>query len=382
MFQAFHGETNQLAKCQICNARSPLISARLGICLNCIRSKSERALQISSQIHTETRLAFNLPAKPPRTTQGLQCGQCANKCKIGRGQKGYCGLVENLEGQLKRHGGTAEKGLLQWYYDPLPTNCVSWWFCPGCTGVGYPKYACKPKAEIGYLNLAVFYGSCSTDCLFCQNWHYRDLAQKRRPTISAECLASEVNERTSCICFFGGDPSTQMPHALKTSRTALTYALDKNRILRICWETNGRMLPAYAKQAAEFSLKSGGNIKFDIKTWDENLSQILCGTSNKVTLENFQKIGEEYYNRRPELPLLTASTLLIPGFIDTQEVESIAKFIAEINPQIPYTLLAFCPTYVLNDLPTTSRKHSHSCYNIAKKYLERVKIGNMHLLSS
>jgi len=370
-----------LGKCQICNTRSPLISTQLGVCLNCIRSKPEKTLQITDQIHAKTRQTFNLPAKPPQTPNGLQCGQCANQCKIAEGQKGYCGLVENKEGKLQRHGGTLEKGILQWYYDPLPTNCVSWWFCPGCTGKGYPKYAYKPKAETGYSNLAVFYGSCSTDCLFCQNWHYRNLAQKHKPTISAQQLASKVNEKTSCICFFGGDPSTQMPHALKTSQTALTEAADKNRILRICWETNGRMLPNYAQQAAKLSLESGGNIKFDIKTWNDPLNKALCGTSNKATLENFQKIGEKYYSQRIELPVLTASTLLIPGYVDAREVENIAKFIAEINPQIPYTLLAFYPTYILNDLPTTSRKQAHNCYDIAKKHLKNVRIGNIHLLS-
>ncbi|MFQ6067973.1 MAG: radical SAM protein [Candidatus Bathyarchaeia archaeon] len=370
-----------MAKCQICNIHSPLISAQLGICLNCIRSKPERVLQVSNLIHAKTRQAFNLPPKPPQTLKGLQCGQCVNKCKIAEGQKGYCGLVENQKGKLKRYGGTTEKGILQWYYDPLPTNCVSWWFCPGCTGAGYPKYAYKPQAEIGYSNLAVFYGSCSTDCLFCQNWHYRNLARKHKPTISAEQLASKADEKTSCICFFGGDPSTQMPHALKTSQIAVTKAMNSNRILRICWETNGRMLSNYVKQAAELSLKSGGNMKFDIKTWSENLNKVLCGTSNRPTLENFRDIGEKYYNKRPELPILTASTLLISGYVDAKEVESIAKFISEINPQIPYTLLAFYPTYLLNDLPTTSKKHAYDCYNIAKKYLENVRIGNIHLLS-
>jgi len=370
-----------LAKCQICSIHSPLISAQLGICLDCIRSNPEKALQISNQIHAETRQAFNLPANPPKTPDGLQCGQCANKCKIAEGRKGYCGLVENQDDKLVRHGGTPEKGILQWYHDLLPTNCVSWWFCPGCTGASYPKYAYKPKAEIGHSNLAVFYGSCSTDCLFCQNWHYRNLARKHKPTISAEQLASKAYEKTSCICFFGGDPSTQMPHALKTSQIALTEALNKNRILRICWETNGRMLPNYAEQAAEFSLKSGGNMKFDIKTWDENLNKVLCGTSNKATLENFQKIGKKYYNQRPELPLLTASTLLIPDYVDIKEVENIAKFIAEVNPQIPYTLLAFFPAYILNDLPTTNRKNANNCYDIARKYLDNVRIGNIHLLS-
>ncbi len=142
------------------------------------------------------------------------------------------------------------------------------------------------------------------------------------------------------------------------------------------------MLPNYARQAAGLSLMSGGNMKFDLKTWDENLSKTLCGTSNKATLENFREIGERFYKQRPELPLLAASTLLIPGYVDTYEVENIAKFIAETDSEIPYTLLAFYPAYILNDLPVANRKHAQDCYKSARKHLENVRIGNAHLLSS
>jgi len=81
------------------------------------------------------------------------------------------------------------------------------------------------------------------------------------------------------------------------------------------------------------------------------------------------------------VPVLTASTLLIPGYVDNVEVENIARFIAEINPEIPYTLLAFYPQYVMDDLPTTSWRQARKCYEAAKKHLEKVRIGNLHLLS-
>ncbi|UCG36854.1 MAG: radical SAM protein [Candidatus Bathyarchaeota archaeon] len=338
-------------------------------------------MPICDLLHAKTRETYDLTTKPPRGEHGLECGQCANECVIGFGQKGYCGLVENEQGKLLRHGGTAEKGVLQWYYDPLPTNCVSWWVCPGCTGSGYPRYAHKPEAETGYSNLAVFYGSCSADCLFCQNWHYRKLAEKHQANLSARELASKVYKEISCICFFGGDPSTQMPHAIRTSEMALTKAMEEKQLLRICWETNGLMLPTYADQAAKLSLKTGGNIKFDIKTWNPNLNVALCGTPNQPVLNNFRKLGQKYRNQRHGLPLLTASTLLTPGYVDVDEVTNIAKFISEIDTSIPYTLLGFQPAYVLSDLPTTSKKQATECYKIAKEYLDNVRIGNIHLLS-
>jgi len=277
--------------------------------------------------------------------------------------------------------GTPERGILHWYYDPLPTNCVAWWFCPGCTGAGYPKYAYRQGAETGYANLAVFYGACSFDCLFCQNWHYRNLAARLEPVMSAESLAAKADSHVSCICFFGGDPSVQMPHALKASQIALERAREEGRILRVCWETNGYWKRELALKAAELSYISGGNVKFDLKTWDENLNLALCGVSNVPTVAQFKMISEKYFKKRSELPILTASTLLVPGYVDVEEVRGLANFIAGIDSRIPYTLLAFYPQYVMTDLPTTSRDLAYQCRDIAKKYLENVRIGNVHLLS-
>lgn len=371
-----------MGKCLVCGKKAETISDKLGVCLNCVRDKPEEALKISGQAHAKSHADFGLPAEPPKDADGIPCGICANNCIIGTGNRGFCGLVWNVNGRLTRFGGTSDKGVLEWYHDGLPTNCVSWWFCPGCTGKGYPKYANKPSAEHGFSNLAVFYGACSYDCLFCQNWHYRSFSAKHEPVMSAEALASKADEKhVSCICYFGGDPSPQMPHSLETSRLALDKAKTENRILRICWETNGYMNRKFAEKAAEYALESGGNIKFDLKTWSEALNIALCGVSNKPTLANFKMIGEKFYPKRKETPMLSASTLLVPSYIDAEEVENIAKFISKIDPYIPYTLLAFYPCYMMNDLPRTSKKQAIECQKAAEKHLKNTKIANINLLT-
>jgi pyruvate formate lyase activating enzyme len=370
-----------LGRCQICSKQSNLISSHLGVCLKCIRENPEQGLEINDKAHAESRETFGLPPKPPKDPNGISCGMCANNCKIGANEKGFCGLVFNVDGRLVRRGGTPDKGILQWYYDPLPTNCVAWWFCSGCTGAGYPKYAYRRGAEKGYSNLAVFYGACSMDCLYCQNWHYRNLAAKLEPVMSAESLAAKADAHVSCICFFGGDPSVQMPHALKTSQLALEKAEKEKRIFRVCWETNGYWKKEFALKAAELSSVSGGIIKFDLKTWDENLNKALNGVSNVPTLRSFKMIGEKFFKKRSDLPILTASTLLISGYVDAEEVRSLASFIAEVDSRIPYTLLAFYPQYVMTDLPTTSRELAIECRDAAEEYLENVRIANIQLLS-
>ena len=72
--------------------------------------------------------------------------------------------------------------------------------------------------------------------------------------------------------------------------------------------------------------------------------------------------------------------MLVPYYVDKIEVESIVKFISEINPDIPYSLLVFHPDFYMRDLPITPKSQVYESYEIAKKHLSKVKIGNEHLL--
>lgn len=362
-------------KCLNCGRESRLISQALGLCLDCIRGEFAQVQPLIEKAHHASRSPFKLPGQPPRSEVGRECQLCANQCRIPPDGRGYCGLRINRGEKLI--GATAEKGNVSWYYDALPTNCVADWVCPGGTGAGYPRFAYYQGAEYGYKNLAVFYQACSFDCLFCQNWHYRYSATEKSQAAALE-LAQAVDDRTACICYFGGDPSPQLPHALRASRLALER--NKDRILRICWETNGSMHPALLRQAAELSLESGGCIKFDLKAWSEELHIALCGISNRRTLDNFRLLAQ-YNRKRASPPFLVASTLLVPGYIDKEEVSGIAAFIASLNPDIPYALLAFHPQFMMNDLPPTSRRHAEECLAVAKAQgLKNVRVGNLHLL--
>ena len=60
----------------------------------------------------------------------------------------------------------------------------------------------------------------------------------------------------------------------------------------------------------------------------------------------------------------------------------VAHFIAKLRSDIPYSLLAFHPTFMMSDLPTTSRRHALAAKLAAEDAgLTRVRIGNVHLLS-
>lgn len=362
--------------CKICN-REKLVASVLSICKDCIKNNFALIKPILDRVHRETRRVFSLPKEAPKMEDGIGCRICAKSCKISNGEDGYCGLRKNLNGKLI--GPKDSETRASWYLDPLPTNCVADWICPAGTGCGYPQYAYKPGPEYGYYNLAVFFEACNLNCLYCQNWHFKYNTFKT-PYPSIEDFLKALTPKVACICYFGGDPSPQAPFAIKASYEALKNK--KGKILRICWETNGLFSPDLLPKIIELSLVSGGIIKFDLKAVSPEIYYALTGGEVTQVLENFRKVAA-YIEKRPEVPLLTASTLLVPGYVEEDEVERIANFIAEVNPEIPYRLLAFSPQFYMRDLPLFPRKKALRALEIAKAVgLKRVSLGNEHLLSS
>ncbi|MBE9470521.1 MAG: radical SAM protein [Chloroflexi bacterium] len=347
--------------CILCGACSRLIAAHLGVCLDCIRNRPQEALPVADAAHAAARRLFGLPERPPRAEGGHRCGLCVQDCVIGEGERGYCGLREVQDGKLRHLAGTPARGLLHWYRDSLPTNCVADWVCSG-------------SRQRGKHNLAVFYASCTVDCLFCQNWHFRETDPARSTCLTAAELASAANSRTYCVCYFGGDPASQMAHALAASR------LLAERGVVVCWETNGSARPRLMDRALNLSLSTGGCVKFDLKAHDDNLHRALTGASNSRTLENFARAAARF-DERPEPPPVVASTLLVPGYVDAEEVGRIARFIAALNPAIPYALLGFAPHFFFPDLPRTSVRHADEAEAAARAAgLVNVHVGNRHLL--
>ncbi len=341
----------------------------LSVCVECIRAQPDEALPPILQAHGRIRREFDLPAEPPRSDaeDGVECPLCVNACRLGEGEIGLCGVRTARDGRLIHLAGAPRGAMVSWYDDPLPTNCVADWVCEG-------------SRQRGKVNLAVFYEACTFNCVSCQNWHFR---LKRPPgRVSAEQLADQAHRRTFCVCYFGGDPTPQMPHALATSRLLAEQGIT------VCWETNGSMHPRLLDQAVELSLRTGGCIKFDLKSFDENLHLALTGVSNQRTLENFRRAAERISERpalregRGTTPLVVASTLLVPGYVDVEEVSRIASFIAEADPEIPYAVLGFHPHFFIPDLPRTSVRHAEEAEAAARAAgLTRVRIGNRHLLS-
>ena len=322
-------------KCEVCGKERP--SKTIPLCPKC--AKSEKAREFVSLLHENLDVIG-----------GGDCGLCSNMCRLD--DVGLC-KIRRREGEKVISLSSKERALLHAYYDPLPTNCCNAWFCEGSKLKGY--------------NLAVFYYGCNFDCLYCQNWEHKFVERARVFTVKD--LLGMINERVKCVCHFGGSPEPQMDFALNFSEIAY-----KEFGVMICWEWNGAGNRSKALKAAELSSVSNGTVKFDLKAWNENLHLILTGRSNEEVLKNFEAIFERY----PEV--LSATTLLVPYYVDAEEVRGIASFLASLSEEIPYSLLVFHPDYRLRDLPVTPKEQVYECYRVARRYLKRVNIGNIFLI--
>ncbi|MEN3008380.1 radical SAM protein [Pseudothermotoga sp.] len=274
--------------------------------------------------------------------------------------------MKNIGGKLIPITEDFDKAYLRWYLDPHPTNCVASPVCP-------------EKNHLGFNNLAVFFTGCNLDCLFCQNIDHKYMLSngemKEGELISIDELTKLADQKhVSCVCYFGGDPLPWSSFTLKASQK-----MSK----RICWETNGLMNETIAKQMALVSLKSGGIIKIDWKAFTPSVYESLCGVNGEKAvdrLKNNIKLISSLDDRK-EPPLLVVSTLVVPHYVDEVEVGKIARFLAQIDENIPYILLAFAPQHLMHDVPTTSKKQMQEVFNAAiSSGLKKVFVENIWLL--
>jgi len=377
-----------MGTCKFCGKESGSISNVLQICRDCILKKDWKIIKPHLQsIHRQVRQLVDLPEKPPHAESGsvkLKCNFCINECVLSGDDISYCGLRniqknENDELPLP----TKSKGYLHGYLDANPTNCCNAWFCPAGTSKGYPNYSDYKGPEFGTYSYAAFLYGCTFSCLFCQNSSHKQF--QKRHLCDSEFLANQIvkDEKITCLCYFGGTPESQLPFSINLAEQILAKIerKDNERKFRLCWEWNGSGRQDLVEKCMKLAIKTGGNIKFDLKSFNERLNLAMCGVTNSRTLDNFKYLAENYFcTREKEMPEMSACTLMVPGYVNHEEVELIAKYISEINSKIPYSLLVFHGDYQMRELPITPRKQAEKCLKVAQKYLENVHLGNRFLL--
>lgn len=70
-------------------------------------------------------------------------------------------------------------------------------------------------------------------------------------------------------------------------------------------------------------------------------------------------------------------TLYIPGWVETDQIARIARLVAELDPAIPFTLLAFFPAFQMQDTPRPTLGQMLQAYEAVKETgLQNARLGN------
>jgi len=77
-------------------------------------------------------------------------------------------------------------------------------------------------------------------------------------------------------------------------------------------------------------------ISVSLKAFDEALHRDYTGVSNAPVLANFETMYRQGIR-------VDASSVLIPHYVGLDEIERIARFIASLDPEIPYHIIGYVP---------------------------------------
>jgi len=111
-------------------------------------------------------------------------------------------------------------------------------------------------------------------------------------------------------------------------------------------------------------------ISVSIKSLSDDFYIKHTGKSNKPVLENFKEAYKMGIN-------VDASSVYIPNLVEHDEIEKIVKFIAQIDPKIPYHITGYIP---VPGAPwrAPSWDEIRKAKSIAEEYLDFVEVSWFH----
>lgn len=106
-----------------------------------------------------------------------------------------------------------------------------------------------------------------------------------------------------------------------------------------------------------------------IKAISKNIFSDFTGKNNiEYVLENFVK-----YTSIPNLKV-RAESVFIPGYIDKEEIEKIAQFIAGVSVEIPYRIDGYIPIKEKDRFRRPTKDEMEEAKKAIEKYLKNVSI--------
>jgi len=280
--------------------------------------------------------------------QKVRCQTCAHYCQLAPGQRGLCGVRENIDGKLiaLNYGKIAAINI-----DPIEKKPF-FHFLPGSRSLSI--------ATVG----------CNFFCKNCQNFDISQAPKPNKPVTGEEFSPEQIVEiavknKLPSISYTYVEPTIFLEYALDIMKLAKKAGLKNN------WVSNGFLSPESAKLVIPYL----DAINIDIKGFSDEFYQSNCGAKLQPVLETSKLMKKSGV-------WVEITTLAIPTLSDSEEMfKQIAQFIfQELGPETPWHISQFCGaiSWKLQHLPDTPVETLEKAWQIGKETgLKYVYTGNV-----
>ena len=264
----------------------------------------------------------------------VRCDLCRHRCRIKAGRRGVCGVRENRDGRLFTlvYDRVAAEGV-----DPIEKK---------------PFFHFLP----GTLAYSIATMGCNFHCLHCQNSGLSrtpaDTGTIQGYPRSPEEIVEAARARgCRSISYTYSEPTVFAELALDTAEKARAAGL-KNTFV-----TNGYQSPELLR--AMEGLVDAANV--DLKSFSREFYHRVCGADLEGVLDTLRRLHASGV-------WIEVTTLLIPGMNDgAEELKELARFIADLSPDIPWHVSRYHPAYKMHGPPPTPRETLDAARRIGRE---------------
>jgi pyruvate formate lyase activating enzyme len=282
----------------------------------------------------------------PAEDRAVACRLCAHRCVIKPGKRGVCAVRENRDGRLV----TLVYGeVVAAHVDPIEKK---------------PLYHFLPGSKA----LSIATPGCNFRCGFCQNWQISQSPRREGGGGAGEPFAPEAVVRAALdqgcrsISYTYTEPTIFFEYATDTARLAREAGLLNNFV------TNGYMTAEALESIRPFL--DAANV--DLKAFRDETYQKVCGARLEPVLDSIRRM-------RALGIWVEVTTLVVPGMNDgVDELAAIARFVASVDPDIPWHISRFHPDFEYTDAPATPASTLRAAADAGRREgLRYIYVGNV-----
>ena len=279
-------------------------------------------------------------------TKTVECFLCRHRCHIKEARRGICQVRENREGVLY---SLVYGKLISQNIDPIEKK---------------PLFHFLP----GSLSYSIATVGCNFRCSHCQNYEISQYPRLHSGAITgrsatpAQVVDSAVKFGCGSISYTYIEPTVFFEFAHECAQLA------HERGIKNVFVSNGYTSSEATRKIAPYL--DGNNI--DLKAFTDKFYREVCGARLAPVLETIQLMKELGV-------WVEVTTLVIPGWNDSDgELRQIAQYIKGVDPEIPWHVTRFHPTFKMTDRGATPSSTLQRAREIGiAEGLKYVFVGNI-----